>query len=71
MKKAKDHPLDIILLDVFRKTGKKGGTTTAKRGKSFYKEIGTLGSKIRWQKKKEEGKSDSKNGDGLEKAGVV
>lgn len=49
MKKSKD----TISLDVFRNSGKKGGTTTAKRGKEFYVQIGKKGSKIRWDKNKE------------------
>ena len=37
--------------DIFVKAGKKGGTSTAKRGKSYYKEIGTKGAQTRWGKK--------------------
>lgn len=40
--------------DVFVKSGKKGGLSTAKRGENFYKEIGALGAMSRWGEKKEE-----------------
>lgn len=39
---------DVISLDFFRKSGKKGGSITAKRGKEFYKKIGLKGANKRW-----------------------
>jgi len=54
-------------MEVFRQSGKKGGNTTAKRGRNFYKEIGTLGAKTRWKLKKTSEESILKTGDELEK----
>lgn len=43
---------DTISLDVFRNSGKKGGLSTAKRGRNFYVEIGKLGNLKRWDNSK-------------------
>lgn len=64
-------PKETISLEVFRKSGKKGGATTAKRGKKFYKEIGTKGAKVRWANKKTPVEEVLKTGDGLQKAEIV
>lgn len=42
---------NTISLDVFRQSGKKGGTKTAMRGKKYYQDIGSKGAKMRWAKK--------------------
>lgn len=61
----------MIDREVFVQSGKKGGVATAKRGKKFYKEIGVLGAKVRWTKKKPLIEEVSKTEDGLEKAEMV
>ncbi len=66
-KKAKS----LIDRDIFVKAGKRGGITTAKRGKGFYRDIGLKGSKIRWENKKTSDEAIPKSGDGLEKTGIV
>jgi len=38
--------------DFFREAGKKGGTTTSKKGKEFFQKIGKLGGTKRWANKK-------------------
>ncbi len=39
---------NAIPRELFVEAGKRGGDKTAKRGKKFYKEIGTKGAKKRW-----------------------
>lgn len=42
---------DIIDRNIFINSGKKGGTTTAKRGRGFYQAIGKKGGIKRWSNK--------------------
>ncbi len=67
MKKLK-RKIDI---EFFIEAGKRGGLTTAKRGKDFYKEIGAKGGKTRWAKKKAPVTETDELLIGLEKAGMV
>ena len=62
---------NLIDMDVFLKSGKKGGDKTAKRGRNYYQLIGSLGAKIRWDKKKATDEVVPKNEDGLQKAEIV
>lgn len=54
----------LIDRDIFVQSGKKGGSTTALRGKNYYRNIGLKGSKIRWSK-------ITKTEDGLEKPKIA
>ena len=46
MKKKKEQ---LISLEVFKQSGRKGGFTTAKRGRKFYEQIGSKGGHARWK----------------------
>jgi hypothetical protein len=39
-------------VEFFQEAGRKGGISTAKRGRDFYKKIGALGAKTRWGENK-------------------